>query len=152
MKKIISILLLLSLFIFAACSSQEQTRQTDVTVETSSADTQRKEAEGLDETQDQINEALTSLTQVGSYNSPAGEDTIEVTLTLNDQNIVQDVEIDYLGNNGISRGKISDYEEGIKDIVIGQNINDVESPEKVNGSSLTSIGFNEAVNKMKAQI
>ncbi len=39
---------------------------------------------------------------------------------------------------------------GISDVVVGKNINDIDV-DKVSGSSLTSGGFNEAIEKIKQE-
>lgn len=85
----------------------------------------------------------------GEYTSPAGPETINVKLTLKDS-IVTDVEMTPEATNDKSKFMQAAFEKGYKEFVIGKNINDI-SLEKVSGSSLTPMGFNDALEKIKVQ-
>lgn len=85
---------------------------------------------------------------VGSYKSPAGDESIQVKLTLKD-NLVS--EIDVIGNatNPMSIKKQKEFTDGYKVLVVGKNIKDLKL-DKVSGSSLTPKGFNDAIEKVKS--
>src|SRR5690606_35922471 len=88
-------------------------------------------------------------TVTGHYTSPAGPETIKVTLTLQD-NVVTDAEVVAEATNQISIMRQGEFVGGYKAQVIGKNLNEV-NVGKVAGSSLTPKGFNEAVEQIKAQ-
>lgn len=85
----------------------------------------------------------------GSYNSPAGAETLGVKLTLKD-NVVTDAEVVVEATNPKSKFMQDAFAGGYKEMVIGKKINDIHL-EKVSGSSLTPIGFNDALEQIKSQ-
>jgi uncharacterized protein with FMN-binding domain len=84
----------------------------------------------------------------GSYASPGGPESIQVSLTLQD-NIVTAVSVTPEATSGNAKQYQTAFASGIAEEVIGVDINDL-AVDKVSGSSLTSIGFNEAVEAIKA--
>jgi len=84
----------------------------------------------------------------GAYQSPAGAESIDVELTLADD-VVTDVEVTGNATNGNAKRYQSQFAEGIADVVVGVNIDEL-SVDKVAGSSLTSDGFNDALDQIKA--
>lgn len=89
-----------------------------------------------------------SYTESGDYQAPSGTETVEVTVTLAD-NIITEVEV--VGDATDAQAKLNQGEfiDGIGDIVVGKNIDEI-SVDKVGGSSLTSGGFNAAIDAIKA--
>lgn len=87
-------------------------------------------------------------TETGSYQSPNGTETIEVTLTLAD-NVITDVTVVGNGGNPNTERFQGEFIDGIADVVVGKNIDEIVV-DKVAGSSLTSGGFDDAVAKIKA--
>lgn len=85
----------------------------------------------------------------GKYNSPAGEEELDVTLTLK-KDIVVDAKVTEKAVNKISLRMQDQFAAGYKQYVIGKNIKDIQIT-KVSGSSLTPQGFNDAVAKIKVQ-
>lgn len=85
----------------------------------------------------------------GSYMSPGGKDTISVELTLIDSRI-SSISLTPITADDTSREYIGKFTSGYKQYVIGKNIADVKL-SKVSGSSLTSVGFNNALSTIKAQ-
>jgi len=85
------------------------------------------------------------------YQSPNGTETIKVTLTLEDD-IVTDVEVEGKSKNPSPEVEQhqGEFEDGIADVVVGKNIDDLDV-HRVGGSSLTSSGFNEAVERIKVK-
>jgi uncharacterized protein with FMN-binding domain len=89
-----------------------------------------------------------TYTEPGSYQSPLGLETIEVTLTLAGS-VITDVTVVGLGDHSTTRRFQGEFIGGIADAVVGENIDEIVI-DRVAGSSLTSGGFEEAVGKIKA--
>ena len=86
---------------------------------------------------------------VGSYTSPGGGESIDVTITL-ENNIVTDAEVVANAQLPISKNYQDTFIENYQDMVIGKDINEIEL-DVVSGSSLTPIGFNNALNDIREQ-
>ncbi len=84
----------------------------------------------------------------GTYQSPNGSENIIVVLELQND-IVTDVEITVNPNNPTTANYQGQFADGIGELVIGQDI-DTLDVTIVAGSSLTSNGFREALNAIKA--
>lgn len=88
-----------------------------------------------------------TYTASGSYQTPETVETIEVTITLADD-IITAVEVSGDPQASESERYQSEFIGGIDDEVVGQNIDDI-SVDRVAGSSLTSGGFNDAIDAIK---
>ena len=88
-------------------------------------------------------------TQAGDYTSPGGAEQIDVDLTLKND-IIVDAKVTSKAEKPKSKFMQGVFVENYKQYVIGKNINDLKL-SKVAGSSLTPQGFNDAVEKIKAQ-
>lgn len=88
-------------------------------------------------------------TQEGDYTSPGGAEAIEVKLTLKNGIVVQS-EVTPKAERPKSVFMQGVFVENYKSLVVGKNIKDLNLG-KVAGSSLTPKGFNDAVEKIKAQ-
>lgn len=86
---------------------------------------------------------------VGVYRSPAGGEQVDVTLTLKD-GVVTDATFQGEATNPKSVMLQGKFGEGFKEEVVGKNIDEL-SLSVVNGSSLTPLGFMDAVEKIKAE-
>lgn len=86
---------------------------------------------------------------VGNYTSPGGEEELGVIITL-ENNLIADAEVTVLATRPISNKMQTDFAENYKTMVVGKNIDEVNLG-KVSGSSLTPIGFNDALEKVKAE-
>ncbi|MEV8253241.1 FMN-binding protein [Rhodoglobus sp. NPDC076762] len=106
-----------------------------------SADVNASDASGADY-------ADGTYTESGDYTSPNGAEKVDVTLTL-ESNTVTDVTVVGYGENPNSIQFQGEFIDGIADEVVGKNIDEL-SVDKVAGSSLTSGGFNKAVDAIKA--
>ena len=156
-KIIISSILILSLMI-AGCSTGQETssnQERGIEAQSDDLDTEvaRRETEsGEDETQEQVNDALTSLSADGSYISPGGRNDISIDIQVDENNIIQSAKVVEKELEGPTSKRYVDlYNEGIEEAVVGQSLESAQSPERVNGSSLTSIGFNEALEKIREE-
>ncbi|WP_426298459.1 FMN-binding protein [Arthrobacter sp. R-11] len=85
----------------------------------------------------------------GHYTSPNGTETVGVQLTLAD-GTVTGVEITTHPTNPNTRKFQGEFKDGIAAQIVGKKLDEL-SVSKVAGSSLTSGGFNEAVESIKAQ-
>ncbi len=89
-----------------------------------------------------------TYTAEGAYTSPAGAESITVTLTLaNDVVTAVSVTPHGVGPSALWQGK---FVSGIEAAVVGKSIESL-SLTKVSGSSLTPGGFNAAVASIKSQ-
>lgn len=85
----------------------------------------------------------------GNYVSPNGTETVGVQLTLA-SGTVTDVQITQHPSNPNTRKFQGEFAGGIADQVVGKKIDDI-NVSKVAGSSLTSGGFNQALEQIKTE-
>lgn len=90
-----------------------------------------------------------TFSATGEYNSPAGEETIDVSLTLKD-GVVTDATFTGNATNPRSVAMQGNFEAGYKALVVGKSLDDLNLTV-VNGSSLTPHGFMDAVADIKAE-
>lgn len=88
-----------------------------------------------------------SYTESGSYQSPAGSDSVKVTITLA-SDVVTAVKVTGDATDPTAKMHQSQFIGGISAIVVGKKIDSLKV-SKVSGSSLTSDGFNAALAKIK---
>ncbi|MDD7963369.1 FMN-binding protein [Microbacterium thalli] len=88
-----------------------------------------------------------SYTAEGSYQTPEGPETITVTLTIA-SDAVSDVEVVGEPTRRESKQYQEEFIGGIDDLVVGKSLDDIEV-DRVAGSSLTSGGFNAAVEEIR---
>lgn len=85
----------------------------------------------------------------GTYVSPAGEEEIDVMLTL-ENGVIVDAGFMGKAENNASVRLQGQFAEGYKEVVVGRSLDEL-SLTVVNGSSLTPKGFMDAVEKIKLQ-
>ena len=85
----------------------------------------------------------------GAYAAPSGAESIGVKLTLK-KGVITDASVDEHAMGGRSRQFQDLFAQGFKEQVVGKSIDSV-SLGVVNGSSLTPIGFMDALSKIKTQ-
>lgn len=85
----------------------------------------------------------------GSYTSPAGAETIGVSVTLAND-VITAVTMTAEATNTTSKLFQEAFIEGSKTMILGKNIADVQVG-KISGSSLTPKGFEAALNAIKTQ-
>lgn len=90
-----------------------------------------------------------TYTAEGSYATPESVETISVTVTLADD-VVTAVEVTGNPTKRESEQYQSQFIGGIQAEVVGKGIDEI-SVSRVAGSSLTSGGFNEAIDAIKAE-
>lgn len=89
-----------------------------------------------------------TYTEPGRYVSPNGAESIEVTVTLAN-NIITSADVKGDATDGESQEHQQDFISAYKSFVVGKNINQV-SLSRIAGSSLTTNGFNSALDLIKA--
>lgn len=85
----------------------------------------------------------------GSYQTPESVETVKVTVTLADD-VITSVEVTGDPQKAESKRYQGEFIGGIRAEVVGKDI-DTISVSRVAGSSLTSDGFNKAIEKIKAE-
>lgn len=85
----------------------------------------------------------------GTYVSPNGTETVGVTLTLAG-GAVSDVQITPHPSNPNTKKFQGEFSGGISSQIVGKKLDEIKV-SKVAGSSLTSGGFNQAVEKIKSE-
>ena len=90
-----------------------------------------------------------TYTASGSYQTPETVETISVTLTL-DNDVITEVNVIGDPQARETQQYQGQFIGGISDVVVGKNIDEI-SVSRVAGSSLTSKGFNSAVDKIKSE-
>jgi uncharacterized protein with FMN-binding domain len=83
----------------------------------------------------------------GSYSTPGGRESIELEVTLTG-GTVQDTKLTQKGMTGEAKEYQARFASGYKTEVIGKSIDEI-SLSRVAGSSLTSAGFNNALDQIK---
>lgn len=90
-----------------------------------------------------------TYTADGSYQTPESVEKITVTVTL-DGDVITDVEVTGEPQKAESKQYQEKFIGGISDEVVGKSIDEI-SVSRVAGSSLTSGGFNDAIEQIKAE-
>lgn len=84
----------------------------------------------------------------GSYTSPGGNETVGVSLTI-EGDVVTAVTVTPESENPTGQQYQERFASGISGEVVGKSLDEIDVT-KVSGSSLTSGGFNDAVETIKA--
>ena len=85
----------------------------------------------------------------GTYSAPSGTETISVDLTL-ENDVVTFVTVTPHATEGNQKKFQTQFAGGISEAVLGKDIDEL-SVSRVAGSSLTSSGFNDALEAIKAE-
>jgi uncharacterized protein with FMN-binding domain len=105
---------------------------------------------GVDESADTSAEyADGSYSAEGEYVSPAGPSTVLVEITIQNDSIAA-VTVTPEQTDPTAKGFQTQFANGIADVIVGRDI-DILDVSRVGGSSLTSGGFNDALEKIKAE-
>lgn len=90
-----------------------------------------------------------TYTAEGTYQTPESVETISVTVTLQND-VITDVQVTGNPQARESQDYQSQFIGGIADVVVGKDIDQI-SVSRVAGSSLTSGGFNDAIETIKSE-
>ncbi|MDB5175188.1 MAG: uncharacterized protein JWM81_46 [Candidatus Saccharibacteria bacterium] len=88
-----------------------------------------------------------TYTETGTYTSPGGTESLKVTVTLAG-GVVTDTSAVGSKRSDDSTFYAGQFIDNYKSLVVGKKISDIKL-SKVSGSSLTPIGFNAALTKIK---
>lgn len=88
-------------------------------------------------------------TQTGAYQSPAGPESIKVTVSVKDDFVSSVTVVSNAVNEG-SKQYQALFIDGINSLVVGKKLSDVAALGQVNGSSLTPKGFQQALASIKS--
>lgn len=145
------------IFLLAGCSAQATVADQATTEPTSSAVAQPSSSPTASESTSTTGEATATSTYAdgtytaeGSYSPQAGLiEAISVTITLQDD-VITAVEVSGDPQERESVEYQSKFIGGIADEVVGKSIDEI-NVSRVAGSSLTSGGFNQAIETIKAE-
>jgi len=130
----------------AACATADQPAET--TDGASSAPESPSTSDGSGASTGSSEYADGTYTADGSYTSPGGQETITVSLTLAD-GVIEDVEVtNPETTNPNSLRYQGEFIDGIAAEVVGVPLDDVQV-DRVGGSSLTSGGFEDALQTIR---
>jgi uncharacterized protein with FMN-binding domain len=130
--------------VLAGCSTPTGTGTTGTDTGSGSSDT------GVDESADTSAEyADGDYSAEGDYVSPAGPSTVLVEITIQNDSVAA-VTVTPEQTDPTAKGFQTQFANGIADIIVGRDI-DILAVTRVGGSSLTSGGFNDALEKIKAE-
>lgn len=173
-SRILLSLLVLSGGVLSACAPKEEpVVSTSVPTENTDSTTPEEPAKPAEETAKPVEEAKTptedntsadapvtsaplslyvdgTYQSNGTYNSPAGVDSLGVSLTIKND-VVTAVNVSVLATNEGSIYFQNLFADSIADFVVGKSLEDLTGVSVVNGSSLTPIGFNQALANIKAE-
>ncbi|MBF4993585.1 hypothetical protein ITX31_05610 [Arthrobacter gandavensis] len=89
-------------------------------------------------------------TAAGSYIPPSNtKEEVTVSLTLAD-GVVTNLQVSTSGNHPTSKRYQAEFTDGVQQEVVGKPLDEV-TVDKVAGSSLTSSGFNKALDEIKSE-
>jgi len=83
----------------------------------------------------------------GSYSSPGGLESIELTVTIKD-GVITDTSLVTNATNGDAKDYQAEFASAYKSLIVGKNVERV-TLSRVAGSSLTSNGFNRALEQIR---
>ena len=134
------------LALLAGCAGQTTT-DTDTAPDTSATADSGTTDTGSDTGSSSGSYADGTYTAEGSYQTPETVETISVTLTIADD-VVTAVEVTGDPQARESEQYQGQFVGGIADVVVGKSLDDIQV-DRVAGSSLTSGGFNQAVEEIR---
>ncbi|GAA1743255.1 FMN-binding protein [Aeromicrobium alkaliterrae] len=132
------------LMLTAACGGGSESDSADTGSDTGSSSDATEDTAASDPTTYTAGE----YTAEGSYQTPGGTQSVEVELTLEADGTITAVTVTPQADGGNSEQFQTKFAGGIADEVVGTSINDLDV-SKVSGSSLTSGGFNAAIDEIK---
>lgn len=141
-RKVSALVGVAGLFVLAGCSSAADA-ETDKGTDTDSPSTSTDSSAGA------ATYADGTYTADGSYQTPETVESVTVTLTIAD-GVVKEVEVTGDPQAPETEQYQSKFIGGIADEVVGVALDDLKV-SRVSGSSLTSGGFNAAVESIKEQ-
>lgn len=100
-------------------------------------------------TQNTTANSNTVSSQETTYNSPWGQDSILVSLVLDTDKKITDVNVKYNASNHESQEYMNKFDKWIKSAVVGKTIAEAKV-SNINWASLTSAAFNNALDTIQS--
>ena len=91
-----------------------------------------------------------TLSEVVNFEYPGGEHNVEIALTLDEDDVITDVSVADIDPE--NNGRFPAFEEAVSELVVGQPLPELTLQSRVGGASLTTDAWNEAVDRMQAQL
>lgn len=107
--------------------------------------TSNQESTGTNSTMDEYRDGTYSAT--GTYVTPGGTQSIDLTVTI-ENGVIVATELAENATDRDSRQYQAAFASGYSELVVGKEVDEV-SVSRVSGSSLTSNGFNRALEQIK---
>ena len=161
MKALVALLIIGALVggtIIVTGSEDDGDSETSSQIESGNANSTAQQQDTSTQTQQLASETSDSETSVyadgtysatGEYTAPPGIESVGVTITIVDD-VVTDVSVDSQAEHPKSQEYQGDFVSGIAELVSGVSLDDADVGA-VSGSSLTSNGFNDALDKIRNQ-
>lgn len=144
-------IIVVMLLAFSACS---QSGGLAAEVQENKIQREDDQSKSVEERQE---ETLNQLIQDGvyieevEYSTPGGVEVLEITFQITND-IIDDIKFELEGDaHPISIEKTQDSEEALRSLLIGKNINEVEIPDAIAGSSLTTTAFKEHIQDLSVR-
>ena len=93
-----------------------------------------------------------SVSTKAVYKTPAGEDEVGFTLSVDASGVIVDAKADVLATHDISKKRQTAFAEELPAAVKGKKLSELASIDRVGGSSLTTKAFNDALTQLKSQL
>lgn len=126
-----------------ATNSEQTTETSDMTLP-ASTNTNTSESNGSTST---ANYKDGTYSATGSYSTPNGQESIQLTVTITG-GVITSTSLVENARSGEAKEYQADFASGYKTLVVGKKVDEV-SLSRVAGSSLTSNGFNKALETIK---
>lgn len=94
----------------------------------------------------------TPLTVVGTYQSPAGPESVGFKLVVDSTSMIVDAQTEVLAKNPTSVQRQTAFAAEFSSTLVGKKLSELEKVDRIGGSSLTTASFNKALSEFKAQI
>jgi cytoskeletal protein RodZ len=134
--------------------TDKRNNERDKTTPETDAATDESDAQPASDITDTTDDATSTerYTATAQYLTPAREPhTVQVTLTLQEDNTVDEVDVLYDGDKSFANKHQENFEAEITGTVTGVTLNNVTA-DRVGGASLTSSAFNDAVDDIRDQV
>jgi hypothetical protein len=96
--------------------------------------------------------AAKEVSAMAAYKSPAGEDKVGFTLTVDANGAITDAKTQVMSDNEISKKLQQAFGDGLPAVLKGKKLGELSKIDKVGGSSLTTAAFNQSLEQLKAQL
>lgn len=150
---VVALIAIAATAVIITTNKKDDTANTSDNSATQMADTSDTASDTMDSTNSAADSSATfkdgTYTATGSYQTPGGQESIDLTVTLSG-NTITDAKVVQNASGGEAAEYQSKFASGYKSLVVGKKITDV-SLTRVAGSSLTPVGFNNAISDIENQ-